>query len=74
MDHKLAKKKMLQPRRTRCVIGGTPGWYYVENEGISVFNENSPGAFSVLTWRQIQQALALKRTADSATGDGRESK
>lgn len=69
MDHKLAKRKMLRPRKTRSLIGGTPGWYYVEDEGISVFNENSPGAFSVLTWRQIHQAVALKQSADSATGD-----
>jgi hypothetical protein len=59
-----AKRAMLRPRKTRCVIGGTPGWYYVEDEGISVFNENCKTAFSVLTWKQIEQAVALKSTSD----------
>lgn len=68
MDKTTATRKMLRPRKTRCVIGGTPGWYYVEDEGISVFNENSPGAFTVLTWRQIDQALALIKDAHNGEG------
>jgi hypothetical protein len=31
MDRKLAKRKMLLPRKTRAIIGGTPSWYYVED-------------------------------------------
>jgi hypothetical protein len=58
-----AKRAMLKPRKTRCRCGGTPGWYYVEDEGISVINENSSGAITFLSWRQIDQALALKAAA-----------
>ena len=64
-----AKWKMLRPRKTRCQSGGTPGWYYVEEDGVSVFNENCKGAFSFLTWRQIHQALALRRAAVGKSGE-----
>jgi hypothetical protein len=67
MNQAQAKRVMLQPRKTRCVIGGTPGWYYVEDEGISVFNENCGNAFSVLTWKQIEQAIELRNTAKGET-------
>jgi hypothetical protein len=63
MNQSQAKRAMLRPRKTRCYCGWTPGWYYVEDDGISVFNENCKGAFSFLTWHQIDLALALKRTA-----------
>lgn len=55
-----AKRAMLKPRKARCIHGGTPGWYYVEDEGISVINENAKGAITFLSWRQIEQAIALR--------------
>lgn len=63
-----AKYRMLRPRRCREVFGGGPGWYYVEPEGIAVLNDQAEKVtYQYLTWKQIDQALALKRAAESET-------
>lgn len=66
-----ARYKMRKPRGIRRGPGGLrAGWYYIEEGGISVLAENLMAGETVqmlLTWKQIEQALAIKRCAGSAS-------
>lgn len=64
-----ARRKMLHPRATRRYKDiPTAGWYYIEEEGLTVLAPPERGdALCVrLSWEQVEQALAIKRLAASA--------
>lgn len=58
-----ARRAMRKPRYTRRGKGGVgKGWYYVEDEGISVLAvQDGVGTQVRLTWQQIEQAMELRR-------------
>lgn len=62
-----ARYLIRQPRHTRPGRGGAKrGWFYIEEDGLSVLAPCGPGhdaTFVRLTWKQIEQALALRRAA-----------
>ena len=65
MKASTAKYRMRLPRYTRSGKSGImAGWYYIEDDGISVLCSAAKaleGATMVkLTWKQIEQALALR--------------
>lgn len=66
-----ARYAMRKARYTRAAKGGIrPGWYYVEEEGLTVLGATSNGTVQVrLTWKQVAQALALKRCAQQHEGE-----
>lgn len=68
MTRTQARYRMRKARYTRAAKGGVrPGWYYIEDGGITVLGITPlPRAGTVvvrLTWKQIEQALALRRAA-----------
>lgn len=62
-----ARRAMLMPRQTRSYRDCPgKGHYYVEDEGVTVVVDIRKGVEMVrLNWKQIEQALALKRTAET---------
>lgn len=70
-----ARYRMRKARYTRAAKGGIrPGWYYIEDEGVTVIGATTrAGTVQVrLTWKQIEQALALKRAAKRVGVNGDE--
>lgn len=62
-----AKRAMLMPRYTRSYRDcPTTGHYYVENEGITVVIDKGLEMVR-LNWKQIEQAIALKKIANRGT-------
>jgi hypothetical protein len=70
MTPKQARYRMRKSRAIRPAKGGaSAGWYYVEDGGIFVLCARVQSGITQvrLTWKQIEQALALKRAASSAS-------
>lgn len=67
-----ARSAMLQPRQIReAKHGHQKGWFYIEDDGLSVITRGTDGGAPVavkLPWSQLQKAIAVHRTAGSATG------
>lgn len=66
MTRAQARYRMRKARYTRAAKGGVrPGWYYVEDGGVTVLGSAVRlGTVQIrLTWKQIEQALALRRAA-----------
>lgn len=66
-----ARYKMRKARYTRAAKGGIrPGWYYIEDEGLTVLGATSTGTVQVrLAWRQVELALAIRRCALTQPGE-----
>lgn len=60
-----ARYKMRKARYTRAGKGGIrPGWYYIEEEGLTVLGATTTGTVQVrLSWKQVEQSLAIRRSA-----------